>query len=85
MVMDDCDICSCKQTKGKKLYEIYKSYLPNELEYDDLQHEIKNAWLMASLGKINKKEKDDDEIIKVLEVPEVIKVMKKKKEKILMK
>lgn len=46
-------LCECKKSKGRKLYDIYTSWLENEdnKPFDDLTEVEQIAWIMASNWK----------------------------------
>ena len=46
------ELCECKIEKGRKLYNVYSSWIDGEdKEFDTLTPEIQNAWIMASNNK----------------------------------
>lgn len=47
------DFCECKIQKGKALYELFKSWMGDDIPkpFDELDLTEKNAWVSASMGK----------------------------------
>ena len=72
------ELCECKKEKGRKLYNVYSSWINEEdKEFDTLTPEVQNAWIMASNNKFRPLQKE--EINKILD--EVIEKVTEKKEK----
>lgn len=72
-------LCECKTVKGRKLYDIYCSWVEDEnlKSFDDLSHKEKVAWVMsANWKKKPPSEPPEDEQLNET-VEQIIKEIKK--------
>ena len=78
------ELCECKKERGRKLYNVYSSWIDGEDKaFDTLSPDVQNAWIMASNNKYRtiSNEKIDKILDEVMEKVTEKKEKKKKKEK----
>ncbi len=45
------ELCECKKAKGRKIYDIFRSWNGDILPFDDLDEKAQIAWVMTGNGK----------------------------------